>query len=533
MNLADTVRSTARSLAAFTARGAGLTLRPYQAEAAQAVLDSIREQRGDSIVILMSRQAGKDELCANLKAYLLSRFAHREASIVEVNPTYKPQTVNAIERLERRLESNVLTRSRWRKRSDFMRLLGQARVSFLSGEAHASVVGATADLLLIINEAQDIDAAVYDKRFAPMAASTNATRLFLGTAWTSGTLLARELRLALEAERRDGRRRAFRYDADDVRRIVPAYGAFVDGEIARLGRNHPLVKTQFFNEEVDAEMGMFNPARMALMSGSQLSVGSWQPEQGHTYAFCIDVAGQDEMAAKWTDEPIVNPAGAGVLPAKSEIVNSRDSTALSIIDIDLSTLALLGGPTFRVVDRRAWTGASHLTVFGQLRALAESWQPRHIVVDATGVGEGLWAMLERAFPGRVLPVKFSASSKSDIGYRFLAIIETGRFRAFSQENEAIVNSPPADPSRPSRNMVERQYMACRAEVLIGPQHTMRWGVPDGTRDEHGERIHDDFVLADSLVAVLDRLEWSLHAPALIVPARDPLDEMSKTREPRF
>ncbi len=518
MNLTDGVKAAARTFPLFTERCSGIQLRPYQAEAAQAILDSIRLHRGDSIVVMMSRQAGKDELCANLKAYLLSRFMNHEAGIVEVNPTYKPQTINAIERLERRLEGNLLTRTHWRKRSDFMRLFGRARVSFLSGDAHASVVGATADLLLMVNEAQDIDAAIYDKRFAPMAASTNATRVFMGTAWTSHTLLAREMRLAQEAERRDGRRRVFRTDADDVRKSVPAYGTFVDAEIARLGRGHPLVKTQFFNEEVDAETGMFPLARRALMGNDQPDGTAMHPLAGHVYAFLIDVAGQDELAS-------ASPA-----PPDSRS-STRDATALSIVSIDLSTLNLLGGPTYRVVDRRSWTGQNHLTVFGQLRALAGIWRPLHMVVDATGVGEGLWALLDNAFPTRVIPVKFSASTKSEIGYRFIAIIETGRFHDCYGSTTRTQSSLGDYRVRPET--VDRQYAACRLEVLIGPQKTMRRGVPDGTREQNGELIHDDFVLADSLTAMLDKLEWSIHSPALVARARDPLDEMSRTRPPEF
>ncbi len=188
------LQTRSRSLDDFTRGFQHMALRPYQLEAAQAVIDSIRERAGRSIVVMFSRQSGKDELSANLKAYLLARRHTQEAGIVEVNPTYKPQTINAIQRLEERLRGNPLTRGLWRKRSDFMRMVGRAKVTFLSGDAKANVVGSVASLLLIVNEAQDIEPAVYDRNFAPMAASTNATRLFMGTAWTSHTLLARELR---------------------------------------------------------------------------------------------------------------------------------------------------------------------------------------------------------------------------------------------------------------------------------------------------------------------------------------------------
>ena len=68
---------------------------------------------------------------------------------------------------------------------------------------------------------------VYDKRFAPMAASGNATRVFSGTAWTGDTLLDREKRLALELEERDGLRRLFIVDGEQVARSNRLYGKFL------------------------------------------------------------------------------------------------------------------------------------------------------------------------------------------------------------------------------------------------------------------------------------------------------------------
>jgi hypothetical protein len=57
--------------------------------------------------------------------------------------------------------------------------------------------------------------------------------------------------------------------------------------------------------------------------------------------------------------------------------------------------------------------------------------------------------------------------------------------------------------------VYQQYIACRSEILPGPAHILRWGVPAGARRPNGALLHDDFLLADSLVAVLDRQGWSL------------------------
>lgn len=489
--LAQTIKNISKTFERFTDRGGAITMRPYQSEPAQAVINSVLKKQGLTIVIIISRQAGKDELLANLVAYLMNLYAHRESGIVYVNPTYKPQTINAIMRLESRLDANLITRTFWRKRSDYMRMIGRAVTSYLSGDANANVVGAVASLLLIVNEAQDIDPATYDKKFAPMTASTNATRIIVGTEWTNHTLLAREHDAALEAQKKDGLRRVFVYTADDVRKIVPAYGRFVDAEINKLGRQHPLVKTQYFCERIDAVAGMFTARRLALMQGDQPA--QEQPQAGHIYALKIDVAGVDEAVLEL--EGMSNPG--------------RDKTTLSIDDIDLSMLETLQAPIYRTVKRLEWHGENHVTIFGALCQIIDRWNPLYIVIDATGVGEGLFSMLAKRYPTKTIGVKFSAQTKSEIGYGFLGVIEAGRFRDCARTEQ-----------------VTEQYQRCTSEILVGPQKTMRWGVKDGTRGASGELVHDDYILADALVAELDKRAWFIPSEtAIIEPEIDVLQEM--------
>ena len=60
-------------------------------------------------------------------------------------------------------------------------------ISFLSGDKKVKIVSATANKLLIVNEAQDITPAKFDKDISPMGAYSNVTRLIGGTVWTSHT----------------------------------------------------------------------------------------------------------------------------------------------------------------------------------------------------------------------------------------------------------------------------------------------------------------------------------------------------------
>lgn len=488
--LVQTIKTIGKSFPTYTERGAGIIMRFYQDEPAKAILNSILKKLGHTIVIVMSRQAGKDELLANLVAYILTLFAHLEVGIVYVNPTYKPQTINAIMRLENRLKLNLLTKAFWKKRSDFMRIIGRAVVSFLSGDDKANVVGATASLALIVNEAQDITPAKYDKDFAPMTASTNATKIIVGTMWTSHTLLAREIRAAREAEKKDGIKRVFIYDALAVGKIVPAYKVFVKSEIAKLGRDHPLIKTQYFCEEIDAQAGMFNTARRALMQGDQSAQDT--PNAGEIYVMTLDVAGQDEATMQGGEEALLKNT-------------ARDSVTLTIHSVDLSELETLQAPIYRPVYRKSWQGKKHVQIFSQISAMFDVWNPMYLIIDSTGVGEGLWGMLDHKYTTKIIPFKFTAQSKSELGYSFIGIIETGRFRDCCPSQE-----------------IHTQYEACKSEVLIGPAKTMRWGVPEGVRDQNGNLIHDDWIISDALIAVADKLEWMIPIESEVIKAKDPL-----------
>lgn len=119
-------------------------------------------------------------------------------------------------------------------------------------------------------------------------------RVLWGTAWTANTLLAREEAVAQEVQRQDGIQRVWRLDCATIAREVPAYGRFVAEQVGRLGRNHPMVRTQYFSEDLDAEGGLFSPERMALLRGGHPLHLTARP--GQLYVMTLDLAGEDEGA---------------------------------------------------------------------------------------------------------------------------------------------------------------------------------------------------------------------------------------------
>jgi hypothetical protein len=474
------LRDALKDIQLFAEFGARVKLRSYQREIAAAICDSVRHNQGLTFVVMLPRQSGKNELQAHLESWLMLIWSLcKPKEIVKVSPTWKPQSQNAMRRLERILSRNVFTKSKWVKESGYIYRIGNSRIYFFSGAPTSNIVGATASLLLECDEAQDVEISKWDRDVAPMAASTNATRVFWGTAWTSTTLLARELRAARRAQEQDGIQRVFIRNGFDVGAEVPSYLKHVEEQIARLGRQHPMVKTQYFSEEIDAEGSMFPPARRALLWGDHLP--HTEPHHRTMYVFTIDVAGEDEGATADL-ERMDNP--------------KRDSTVLTIFEVEARDEDP-HRPRYLVAERYVWTGIKHTALFPRLRAITESWKPRLVVIDATGIGSGMSTYFEGFLPGQVIPFIFTSASKSKLGWDFIALIETGRYK-----------EPRWEAHDPRRTMLIDQMDACAYEVLEGPGKLLRWGAPDGARDPRtGEYQHDDVIMSAALVTTLDEQVW--------------------------
>ena len=158
-------------------------LRGYQIGPARAIAESVERGAGRQFVVVFSRQAGKDELLAQLLAFLLVRNQQRGGSAVVAAPTFRPQAALSRDRLLERLAEPLLVALGARParlRDGYAVQVGRASARFLSAAPEANARGQTADLLLVANEAQDVRPEVWDAVFDPMAAATNATTLFMG-----------------------------------------------------------------------------------------------------------------------------------------------------------------------------------------------------------------------------------------------------------------------------------------------------------------------------------------------------------------
>ena len=86
----------------------GRRLRGYQVEPARAIAESVLGGLGRQFAVVFSRQAGKDELLAQVIAFLLARYRRRGGGIVVAAPTFRPQAALSRDRLLDRLAGSAL-----------------------------------------------------------------------------------------------------------------------------------------------------------------------------------------------------------------------------------------------------------------------------------------------------------------------------------------------------------------------------------------------------------------------------------------
>lgn len=458
-------------------------LRRYQLPAARAIAQAVAERRGIELAAVFARQSGKDEMLAQLCAWMLWRYQRVGGNVVVAVPALKPQGHIARDRLLARLEG-PLTQGRYQVRDGTIVQLGRASVRYLSASPLAHARGNTADLLLVANEAQGISPDIWDAVFAPMGAASNAPTLFMGTIWTSTTLLSRQLRLLAEQERADGQTRRFLVPWREVAAELPRYGDFVRRQIDQHGEHHPFIRTEYELQELDDDSSLFPALRRETLRGDfpPCLRPPGADRAGIDYALTIDVAGQEESGIE----------GA----ALRQLAPRRDSTVATVVRVIHPPSHAAGLPTYEVVARYEWTGTRHNRLHDEIVALATRvWRARRIVIDATGVGAGLASFLAASLGERVVtPFVFSTASKSKLGWDLLSLIDAGRIQVCT----------PIGESDPEQHRLDRQFWAqlsaCRFTVLPGPGRLMRWSVED-------ERLHDDLLMSFALIAVLDRDDW--------------------------
>jgi hypothetical protein len=437
-------------------------LRPYQREVALAIINSVFGRKGLTFSVEMARQGGKNELSAQLEVLLLTLYMAEPQNIIKCSPTFKPQTVISMIRLKDRLNDAGFS-SIWSAELGYIIRLGNARAIFLSADKSANVVGNTAHILLEVDEAQDVSKEKYSKEFKPMGATTNVTTVLYGTTWDDATLLEEAKRSNLELGKRDGVKRHFHYDWEEVAKYNPDYLVYVEAERERLGENHPLFLTQYRLLPIRGGGNFLSPQQRAQLQGEHARRHG--PEQGKIYIAGIDLAGEAEE-----EEDAVLRA----------IKPRQDSTVVTIGELDFSNVDdIVKQPRVSIVEHYCWTGKKHTELYAQLVDILQSvWRCRRTVVDATGVGQPVCSFLKKSLGAKVSPFTFTAQSKSELGFNLLAAINSGRLKMYAGDG--------------SPEHQEFWFEMEKAKSQYRPSQTMNFYVDPA-------QGHDDFLMSLALL----------------------------------
>jgi len=304
-----------------------------------------------------------------------------------------------------------------------------------------------------------------------MGATTNVTTVHYGTTWDDSTLLEEVKQTNLELERKDGIKRHFRYDWQEVARYNPDYQAYVEAERARLGEEHPLFRSQYRLLPIRGGGGFLSASHKVQLQGEHLRYRRRKPDKA--YVAGIDLAGEAE-----------EEEGARLRVLKPR----QDSTVVTIGELDYSICDDVNKrPRIKVVEHYWWTGRKHTELYLQLVDILKNvWRCKRIVVDATGVGEPVSSFLKQSLGSRVIPFTFTQLSKSELGFGLLAAINAGRLKVYKGDG--------------SDEYKEFWFEMEKAKSQFRPSQTMNFYVDPGEG-------HDDFLMSLALVVEAGSQYW--------------------------
>ncbi len=480
----------------------------YQQRPFAAIMESIRRNAGLEFLLIFSRQSGKNEAIAHLITYLMNLYRRRGCNIIY--GATGDGLGRGIARLEDRL-NNPWNRALWNKAAKpVRRILGRSVVTFISSHPSASARGDTADPLLVIDEMQDQHKSHLETVFTPMRAAHNATAVYLGTVRTSYDALWLKKNELEALQQRDGVQRVFWARPEQVTAVNENYRRFLEGQETKFGRRHPIVSSEYYLQPIDTESGFFPPRRLALLRGAHAR--KREPDNSAVIAL-IDVAGQDEAAT----DPLAQLDNPG-----------RDYTVCTIVKI----IETDNGRHYQAIDIFTDQGSRHFednpgrpSLAARLLAFLQHWRVLHTVIDSSGVGEGLYDWLRvKLGETAVTGFQFTKYSKAALGSSFLALVETGRFKYWTDDEDFSDSW-----------WFFTQARHCTYEITPGGQfeRDLKWFVPESAvidTPAGTQKVHDDRLISAALTAVAEgeiskgNITMGL-AVSQVNPGVDPLDNL--------
>jgi hypothetical protein len=406
-------------------------LRGPQAEVLMRVERLVGEHRGGVATIRLPRQTGKNELAATLHRRHLWRrqYSPQVESWVRTAPTYKPQIVNSKKRLRellqldsrKRIHHPLFGNARLTQEEGYIWKLGNATIEFISSAVTANVVGATASTCLDMDEAHKVDKAKFDEDFAPFTANTSAATLLWGVAANEQDLIQW---YADNNEERGEKHLNLFYPCHVWMEVHEPYRLHVEERVARLGWDHPIIKTQYRLVPVAAEGRFLSPVHVrSLLSGEHERQQA--PREGCRYEALIDIAAGNEE---------FNPDST----LEGEEETQTDSTVIWIYEVSPVLAANGLFPMIRLVNLVWLTGVQLEKQEEEIRETLDFWRISKVAIDAVGVGRQIAESMANRFGdadqgGMVVKYTASATSVSEDCFDLLARLNFSAVKMFAND----------------------------------------------------------------------------------------------------
>lgn len=388
-----------------------------QVEAVKLVEKHMAEKSGKVLTIRSSRQTMKNECSATIHCRALALYREAGGSIVRTAPTHKPQIVNSKRRLEKLAAADPFIAGRLKRREGYIYLNGKAEIQFLSAQNRSNVEGATASLLLDIDEAHKVDKGKFEEAFGPMAAWSSCPIVMWGVAADQQDLLYEYRKYNEEQEPELN----LQYDCDIWCELRPQYAVHVEERVKKLGRNHPIFQTQYRLLDIETMSGLLTQQNVdSILSSNHERMHN--PRDGAHYVVVIDIGGEDDDG-----EVTYNKGDA-----------RHDATIVWVVEVDYEKM-YYDYPEFRIVHGFYWVGkqlgADTTGEKGQqelILDLLNHWKPKKVVVDARGLGEQIAAYIAKRY-ANVEAYKATGDSVSEDCYTFLALANNDRVSIFRDD----------------------------------------------------------------------------------------------------